>query len=96
MGNRRTLGIALTATVVAVSIASRASAAVENFADGGVLDRLTVPAVPGADRIDEHAKGQPQPTDVVAVPSPSAAGSGLVLLSGLMLWKASRRVTGRA
>jgi hypothetical protein len=72
-----------------------AQAAVSAGPGTGVLDELAVPNVPAADHGDDDHARTPRPTDAVAVPTPTAAASGLVVLSLLVLCRTGRRVLAR-
>ncbi len=72
---------------LAVLTAGRAAAA--DPAGVGILDGLNVPSIPVD---DGRPAGRPVQADPIPVPTPTAAQSGLVMLAGLVGWRATRRV----
>ncbi len=95
MGNRRSVERWAVALWISAIATGAARAAAEDVAGVGVLDRLTVPPVTAGERPDGRAVGPQLSADAIAVPTPTAASSGLVVLGGLMMWRAGRRAIGR-
>ena len=91
MGHRLISSVVLIATGVAVFGVGRANAATPDPSAFGVLDRLDVPSPPAP---DGRAVGLPLSADPIAVPTPTAAESGGVVMAGLIGWRLTRRVAG--
>ena len=83
--------------VGSLSVGGQVRAAVSNPPSAGVLDGLSVPAVSAAWPAGEgRSAAVPMAADPIAVPTPTGAQSGLVLIAGLIGWRAARRVLRQA
>jgi hypothetical protein len=96
MGHRRSAGVVPFALAIGFATAARAGAAPADPLAGGLLEGMSVPAVTVVDATDGRVVRPPFAVNPIAVPTPTAAESGGVVLLGLIVWRATRRVIGRA
>ena len=97
MGNQLLQGsIAWVALLIGGVTATTTLASAADPLSGGVLDRMSMPAVTAIETTTDGRMARLQPSaDPVAVPTPTAAESGAVILAGLVLWRTARRVAAK-
>jgi len=96
MGHRWSVGVAPFVVAVGFATAACAGASPADPLAGGLLDGMSVPPVMAVDATTGRVVRPPRAAVPVAVPTPTAAESGGVLLLGLIAWRATRRAIGRA
>lgn len=85
MGQHRVIGV-VGVTCWFLAVADARAGAGPGSAD--LLDQMRVPAVPA---VDARAGGLPLTADPTAVPTPTAAGSALLLMAGILGCRVGRR-----
>ncbi len=97
MANQWAVALLLALASAGLTASARAAAGVPPASqnDFGVLDQLTPSTVPALDVGDGRRSVTTLSSDPIAVPTPTAAQSGIVVLATFSAWRLVRRLLRR-